>query len=176
MDLLADGVPYPPFSKAGKQLGSNDERDLFPEALRRLEREPLRSLTDHVHPRKRKNTRRRGTGMPISQRKIQPSFPDLNDLVMCFFGVFIMGTLAPAMPRGDSSWSPLILTNDWEGTHFPWANDCKSHDPYRTFAFIPPEGDGRIFRRRGSRARISWPAGFPIRRSRKRESSLSPKG
>lgn len=37
VDLLAGGVPCPPFSKAGKQLGKNDERDLFPEALRLVE-------------------------------------------------------------------------------------------------------------------------------------------
>lgn len=34
VDLFAGGVPCPPFSVAGKQLGSQDERDLFPEAIR----------------------------------------------------------------------------------------------------------------------------------------------
>lgn len=34
IDLVAGGVPCPPFSRAGKQLGAADERDLFPEAIR----------------------------------------------------------------------------------------------------------------------------------------------
>jgi DNA (cytosine-5)-methyltransferase 1 len=42
VDLLAGGVPCPPFSKAGKQLGSRDDRDLFPEALR---------LVSECHPK-----------------------------------------------------------------------------------------------------------------------------
>jgi DNA (cytosine-5)-methyltransferase 1 len=42
VDLLAGGVPCPPFSKAGKQLGKDDERDLFPEALR---------LVDEIQPK-----------------------------------------------------------------------------------------------------------------------------
>jgi DNA (cytosine-5)-methyltransferase 1 len=37
VDLLAGGVPCPPFSIAGKQLGREDERDLFPEAIRLIE-------------------------------------------------------------------------------------------------------------------------------------------
>lgn len=42
IDLLAGGVPCPPFSVAGKQLGADDERDLFPQMLR---------LTEEIAPR-----------------------------------------------------------------------------------------------------------------------------
>lgn len=42
IDLLAGGVPCPPFSKAGRQLGAEDERDLFPDAIR---------LVDECRPR-----------------------------------------------------------------------------------------------------------------------------
>ncbi len=34
VDLLCGGVPCPPFSKAGKQLGADDERDMFPQVIR----------------------------------------------------------------------------------------------------------------------------------------------
>lgn len=42
VDLLAGGLPCPPFSVAGKQLGKNDERNLFPAAIR---------LIHEIHPR-----------------------------------------------------------------------------------------------------------------------------
>lgn len=42
VDLFAGGLPCPPFSVAGKQLGPNDERNLFPAALR---------IIDQVRPK-----------------------------------------------------------------------------------------------------------------------------
>lgn len=49
IDLLAGGVPCPPFSIAGKQLGADDERDLFPTALRMVRRaEPRAVLLENV--------------------------------------------------------------------------------------------------------------------------------
>jgi DNA (cytosine-5)-methyltransferase 1 len=42
VDLFAGGLPCPPFSVAGKQLGDQDERNLFPAALR---------LVDEMRPR-----------------------------------------------------------------------------------------------------------------------------
>lgn len=49
VDLLAGGVPCPPFSKAGMQLGADDERDLFPEALRLVkECEPSAVMLENV--------------------------------------------------------------------------------------------------------------------------------
>ena len=63
VDLVAGGVPCPPFSKAGKQLGVDDERDLFPEALRLVDEcrpkavmlENVRGLLDAVFDDYRNN-------------------------------------------------------------------------------------------------------------------------
>lgn len=49
VDLVAGGVPCPPFSIAGKRLGADDERDLFPEALRLIEEaEPAAVMLENV--------------------------------------------------------------------------------------------------------------------------------
>ncbi|MFM9977758.1 MAG: DNA cytosine methyltransferase [Sphingomonadaceae bacterium] len=42
VDLFAAGLPCPPFSLAGKQLGESDERNLFPAAIR---------LIDEIRPK-----------------------------------------------------------------------------------------------------------------------------
>lgn len=49
VELVAGGVPCPPFSIAGKQLGADDERDLFPEALRLVrEARPVAVMLENV--------------------------------------------------------------------------------------------------------------------------------
>ncbi len=49
IDLLAGGVPCPPFSVAGRQLGADDERDLFPQALGLVrECEPMAVMLENV--------------------------------------------------------------------------------------------------------------------------------
>lgn len=49
VDLFSAGVPCPPFSRAGMQLGKADERDLFPQALRLIgECEPRAVMIENV--------------------------------------------------------------------------------------------------------------------------------
>jgi DNA (cytosine-5)-methyltransferase 1 len=66
VDLVAGGVPCPPFSKAGKQLGADDERDMFPQAIRIVDEarpqavmlENVRGLLDAVFADYRQNISR----------------------------------------------------------------------------------------------------------------------
>ena len=66
IDLVAGGVPCPPFSVAGKQLGADDERDLFPQAIRIVDEtrpqavmlENVRGLLDAVFVDYRQNIAR----------------------------------------------------------------------------------------------------------------------
>ncbi|MFD6548233.1 DNA cytosine methyltransferase [Streptomyces sp. NPDC058398] len=64
LDLLAGGVPCPPFSHAGKQLGKDDERDLFPRML---------ELVDTLKPRAVMIENVRGI--------MDPKFSDYRDLI-----------------------------------------------------------------------------------------------
>ncbi|MCO7263652.1 DNA cytosine methyltransferase [Dickeya zeae] len=49
IELVAGGVPCPPFSKAGLQLGKDDERDLFPAALHIVEAvKPIAVMIENV--------------------------------------------------------------------------------------------------------------------------------
>ncbi len=65
IDLLAGGVPCPPFSVAGKQLGSKDERDLFPEAIR---------LARECHPK--------AIMLENVKGLFDPKFNDYRDLII----------------------------------------------------------------------------------------------
>ncbi|MFC1430117.1 DNA cytosine methyltransferase [Streptacidiphilus sp. N1-3] len=77
LGLLAGGVPCPPFSIAGKQLGQDDERDLFPRMLALVEElqpkavmiENVRGLLEPAHKfrpyRKQIIQRLRGAGYVV---------------------------------------------------------------------------------------------------------------
>ncbi|MEZ2121362.1 DNA cytosine methyltransferase [Corynebacterium sp. CCM 9203] len=59
IDLLAGGVPCPPFSVAGRQLGGEDDRDLFPKAMELVrDTRPKAVLLENV----------RGLGQPRFQQ------------------------------------------------------------------------------------------------------------
>lgn len=71
IDLLSGGVPCPPFSVAGKRLGSEDERDLFPEVIRlagecgpkAIMVENVRGLLDPIFDTYRENVAKRLAGL-----------------------------------------------------------------------------------------------------------------
>lgn len=71
IDLLAGGVPCPPFSIAGKQLGANDERDLFAWAVEQVKViQPRALMLENV----------RGLSMPRFAGYRQHVLDQLNDI------------------------------------------------------------------------------------------------
>lgn len=142
VDLFAGGVPCPPFSKAGKQLGANDERDLFPEALRLVSEcqpkavmlENVRGFLDAVFVDYRLNLERqlRELGYRASWHLLNASefgVPQLRPRVVV---VAIRNDLAhhfrPPIPLIDGiapqtvgeALVDLMAANGWEGA-FEWA-------------------------------------------------------
>jgi DNA (cytosine-5)-methyltransferase 1 len=87
VDLLAAGLPCPPFSKAGKQLGLSDERNLFPDTIRIINEirpravliENVRGLLDAIFDDFRQNFE--------SQVERLGYIADWNVLNACDFGV-----------------------------------------------------------------------------------------
>jgi len=105
VDLLAGGVPCPPFSIAGKQLGADDERDLFPQALRLAQEcEPAAVLLENV--RRLSTTRFAGYRDQVLARLSELGYQaDWQMLNASEFGVpqlrprFILVALRPAAYR-----------------------------------------------------------------------------
>jgi DNA (cytosine-5)-methyltransferase 1 len=81
VDLFAGGVPCPPFSIAGKQLGSDDERDLFPEALRLIrEIKPRAVMLENVpgFASEKFSEYRKGLFAKLRRLGYEPDFRILN--------------------------------------------------------------------------------------------------
>lgn len=109
VDLLAGGVPCPPFSIAGKQLGADDERDLFPQALRLAEEiDPDAVMLENV--RGLSGKRFHGYREQVLDRLKSLGYEsDWRVLNACDFGVpqlrprFILVALKPAI-AGQFAW------------------------------------------------------------------------
>lgn len=144
IDLLAGGVPCPPFSKAGKQLGNRDERDLFPVALRLVREidpraimlENVRGLFDSCFAEYRDSISKEleELGYKADWRLIHASdygVPQLRPRVIC---VAMKEAFVPyfAWPEPTVSVAPtvgevllpLMKSNGWRGAA-AWARNAK---------------------------------------------------
>jgi DNA (cytosine-5)-methyltransferase 1 len=137
--LLAGGVPCPPFSKAGRQLGADDERDLFPRALDLAEilqpkavmLENVRGLLDPVFADYREgvNKRLRSLGYEPKWLLLNASDFDVPQLRPRVVMVAIRNGLRefqwpkpsvnPAPTVGEAL-KDLMAANGWEGAE-EWA-------------------------------------------------------
>lgn len=150
VDLFAGGVPCPPFSKAGQQLGAGDDRDLFPEALRLIDEcqpkavmlENVRGFLDAVFLDYRMNLKSRlgEMGYLAGWHLLNASdfgVPQLRPRVVV---VAIRRDLAdkfyPPIPLSDGTQSKtvgetlvdLMAENGWAGA-FKWAAEANEIAP-----------------------------------------------
>ncbi|MHA7132726.1 DNA cytosine methyltransferase [Oerskovia turbata] len=109
VDLLAGGVPCPPFSIAGKQLGSSDERDLFAWAIELVGRmRPRAVLLENV----------RGLSMPRFAGYRQWVKDRLEEM-----GYWSAWTLLEARDFGVPQLRPrfiLVAMRPEDARHFSW--------------------------------------------------------
>jgi DNA (cytosine-5)-methyltransferase 1 len=150
VDLLAGGVPCPPFSKAGKQLGSEDERDLFPEALRLVDEckpkavmlENVRGFLDAVFMDYRMSLKKQldEMGYKASWHLLNASdygVPQLRprvvvvairkDLAQHFYPPMPLTDGRPAKTVGETL-GDLMAANGWEGA-LAWAGHASEIAP-----------------------------------------------
>lgn len=135
VDLFAGGVPCPPFSKAGKQLGSDDDRDLFPVAIRLVDQcrpkavmlENVRGLLDAVFDDYRTKVERQlkrlgytpgwrllnASDFGVSQLRPRVVFVALRRDIADHF-VWPTPNEAPAVSVGELL-HDLIAANGWRG-------------------------------------------------------------
>lgn len=148
IDLFAGGVPCPPFSIAGKQLGHADERDLFPEALRIVgEARPRAVLLENVpgFATEKFSEYRRNLTRKFDRLDYAVQWRVLN---ACWFGVpqlrprFVLvafqksfpGSFQWPEPNGDfpptvgDTLFDLMSSRDWEGAE-KWREKARGIAP-----------------------------------------------
>jgi DNA (cytosine-5)-methyltransferase 1 len=148
IDLLAGGVPCPPFSVAGKQLGHEDERDLFPEALRLVNEcgtkavmlENVRGLFDPKFDSYRENIKQQLENMGykcfwkliqanhygIPQQRPRTILVALKERYAEFF-IWPIGVLAPPPTVGQILYNEMAK-NGWKGAK-QWAEHANGIAP-----------------------------------------------
>jgi len=130
IDLFAGGVPCPPFSMAGKQLGSDDERDLFPQAIRLVEEAlPSAVMLENV----------RGFASP---RFAEYRFQLIGKLTK--LGYETSWKVLQASSFGVPQLRPrfvLVALRSQQGTHFEWPTlDVKPKTVGESIADLMAEG------------------------------------
>ncbi|SFK00384.1 DNA (cytosine-5)-methyltransferase 1 [Streptosporangium canum] len=147
IDLLAGGVPCPPFTIAGKQLGANDERDLFAWAVeqvgvlkpRAVMLENVRGLSMHRFAAYRQHVLNElhGFGYIAEWKLLQASHFGVPQLRPRFVLVALREEDAPYFhwpepigtpPTVGKTLRDLMASDGWEGAD-AWADQANSIAP-----------------------------------------------